>query len=426
MLEQLRQDILRAVMDAISQQVTAAPGLTAALPSSARVDLEAIRSQLEQQATVEEIAAWASQFIPVETLDRILADSGYQDVSYTAPQVTLAQAITEAQQSGTADPITQVLRGLASVAGYDRPQEVVPTPQEAVPTTETSLPVTPGLTDEEPAVTGFPYGIDFTGPASAVTPDEMAVEPPPIPLGDQPPTVTGRDPDDWRPRHPVWPRYFTGDQLDEVRTFTREELLQLQARLIDIGLLQPFTFTPGTWGQACEEAFAVVLGYANTQAQTDGRAVTWDVALNRLEETTPSPALQGMERYVVPSMSNLAERVRTIASGQLGRDLEPWETQELANHLSDAYRQTYEAEQAQALEDWQQQRTAALTEGTLAGGELAQPRIDQPPSPEDLFAQYFEQRYGPEIAATERSENWHLSNQNVADQLLNLNNMVTR
>lgn len=228
--------------------------------------------------------------------------------------------------------------------------------------------------------------------------------------GGQPPTT---DLDAFPELVAVPPRYFDGHELSLFRARPAAEVAEIQATLIEAGLLDPASIVrPGVWLTPEAEAMRPVLAFANTYG------LDWLAGLNWYRN---NPIRPQTTRFVTPEFlptdyASLAQTVKDLARRELGRDFQPWEMTLLTDELGrqniaaqeQAYRQALAEEEATRAEELaRRSETATAVRGLdpegldagLAGSSGPQPQIGDPQiDPMSRFLEFFDQRYGPEIA----------------------------
>ena len=128
--------------------------------------------------------------------------------------------------------------------------------------------------------------------------------------------------------------YFATDALDLIAGKSPDVIADVQADLVNIGLLSPGQFVPGVWQQRDAVAFTKVLELQNSLGVPAGKkATSWEEAMDVLLNTT-LPSYEQERVYLAPDYSKVAKSINTLFANELGREPEQYELQLLANQYN--------------------------------------------------------------------------------------------
>lgn len=182
----------------------------------------------------------------------------------------------------------------------------------------------------------------------------------------------------------VEPRYFDGDQYSPAGQ-SPEEIMRIQKRLETAGLLD--SYLPGLWDSETANAYTEVLAAANRRGSTADAALDFMVS-NPVEQ--PKEEFQPLV-FPKPDYATLAQDVKSVMRGKLGREPTEQEMAELTGAMASAYRAGFEADEAARRSQFEAEQAGLET------GEAVTPAAVQDVDPQARFAERFEARFGPEI-----------------------------
>ena len=187
--------------------------------------------------------------------------------------------------------------------------------------------------------------IDYIGPGtSRLSGDYRAVNPNAITSGTYEPY---RGP---ATRGPVAtpPRYALGDEwTPQTQSWSPERIADMQAQLVDAGLLDPDDYQRGFWDQESAQAYSQLLGYSNVSGLDSHQTLQ---RIGEIKSKYGGTKEKGRVRQ--PFISELADPAALndllddVAVRRMGRGLTPEEKA----RFSDSFRGVQEAEQRKAYE----------------------------------------------------------------------------
>jgi len=198
-------------------------------------------------------------------------------------------------------------------------------------------------------------------------------------------------PFEWQPQdsHPGWiPIYYEGDQLDAPFT-SPEDIARLQVELVQAGLLTS-AYRRGVWDPATQEAYAMVLTYANQGGEQFGmgpghRSTAWRKALDMLKEN-PEAFDEAVpdyvpEVYLAPNPEAIKGAIYNTFNSMLGRDPTELELRQYQGIFENEHRAQYEeAVQRDRTSYYHQAELQGQTDAELTafGAQGATNRPDMP------------------------------------------------
>lgn len=225
------------------------------------------------------------------------------------------------------------------------------------------------------------------------------------------------------------PRYFIGDQIAPA-SLAPEEIVAIQKRLVEAGLLETGKFYEGFWDDATTAAYETVLAYSNQ------RGTEWQDTLQDLIDNIPDELKEQQQQaaiadvfqepaYMAPDYATLAQDVKGMFRSRLGRDPTEDELREMAGALSGSWKAAHDAAVAAARAEFDMGQT--LQEQAEAGEEL--PEATSPGTftmvdPAARFAELFEQRFKPEIDRLESLGAVRQNTDNVFASVRSLTSMI--
>ena len=149
-------------------------------------------------------------------------------------------------------------------------------------------------------------------------------------------------------REQVPPRYALGDEwAPQTQSWSPERIADIQAQLVDAGLLDPDDYQRGFWDQESAQAYRQLLGYSNVSGLDSHQT------LQRIGEVKSKFGSTGDKAKVrQPFISELTDPVALsdlldeVAVRRMGRGLSPEEKA----RFSDSFRGLQESSQRQAYE----------------------------------------------------------------------------
>jgi hypothetical protein len=146
----------------------------------------------------------------------------------------------------------------------------------------------------------------------------------------------------------VAPRYKLGDEWSpQTQSWPTERIVDLQAQLVDAGLLDPDDYQRGFWDQESATAYRQLLGYSNVSGLDSHSTLQ---RIGEVKAKYGSTADKGAKRQ--PFISELADPVELssllddVAVRRMGRGLTPEEKA----RFSDSFRGLQETEQRKYYE----------------------------------------------------------------------------
>ena len=128
--------------------------------------------------------------------------------------------------------------------------------------------------------------------------------------------------------------YFASDAVELIRGKSPDIVADVQADLVNIGLLSPGQFVPGVWQERDAVAFTKVLELQNSLGVPAGKkATSWEEAMDVLLNTT-LPSYQQERVYLAPDYNKVAKSINSLFASELGREPEQYELQLLANQYN--------------------------------------------------------------------------------------------
>ena len=128
--------------------------------------------------------------------------------------------------------------------------------------------------------------------------------------------------------------YFATDAVDLISGKSPDVIADVQADLVNIGLLSPGQFVPGVWQERDAIAFTKVLALQNSLGVPAGKkATSWEEAIDVLLNTT-LPSYQQERVYLAPDYNKVAKSINSLFASELGREPEQYELQLLANQYN--------------------------------------------------------------------------------------------
>ena len=151
---------------------------------------------------------------------------------------------------------------------------------------------------------------------------------------DDEPDIIGGLPSDYTPRNPTATDFYKeGDQWNLFANLPTESIYQLQARLIQGGLLARGDFTPGDFDNKTLAAINIILARQNRIGVKAGeKDSAWNEAL-LLYQNEPLPAGATVEVYLPPDYAEVSTRVKNLFSESLGRQPKGYELKLLAEQF---------------------------------------------------------------------------------------------
>ena len=171
--------------------------------------------------------------------------------------------------------------------------------------------------------------------------------------------------------------YVNGDQ-NVFEAFTPEEIREIQANLINAGLLGTKVgrpFRPGVWGQYDKEAMYILMTQANENGE--GKAEKGWQTLLQVYLDNPIQTPTQVQRYLPPDYTSISNSVNNLFEKELGRKPKPYELKLLADNYMSNAKKAYEQEIAlttpveevaipEELEDYGNHTQPVIEEGVTA------------------------------------------------------------
>ncbi len=200
-------------------------------------------------------------------------------------------------------------------------------------------------------------------------------------------------------------RYLDQDHVTTFLNWSPERIIPIQEAMVDAGLLTPGTFREQIWGPVTQQAMAL------TMLEADASGRTWETVLDEWVEhpLTGDPTDEPQfvpDTYMPPDYDYLAQLSKQVASQHMRRELEPYEVDEMAAHLSVSFRQQFKAEEARRQQNFEREQAIQRGETPVPMEPVTQ--VD----PAASLMQLFETLYGPEIAF-DREQDDDLENRNL-------------
>ncbi len=165
------------------------------------------------------------------------------------------------------------------------------------------------------------------------------------------PSIIGGLPNDYTPRNPADTDFYREqDQFNIFGNLPVEDLYQLQARLIQGGLLARGGFTPGVFDGPTETAIKLVLRRQNLEGVKLGeKSTAWNEAL-LLYQNEPLPSGEEISVDLPPDYAEVSTRIRNLFTQDLGRQPKPYEMTLLAQQfIADTELQSQQSAELQEL-----------------------------------------------------------------------------
>ena len=199
----------------------------------------------------------------------------------------------------------------------------------------------PPITEEDEA--------EYIGPGSSrLTSGYRATVPPQKPGGR---LGVARSPSEFvqsQVPHEVAPRYKLGDEWEpQTKSWSPERIADIQAQLVDAGLLDPDDYQRGFWDQESATAYRQLLGYSNVSGLDSHQTLQ---RIGEVKSKYGTTADKGAKRQ--PFISELADPTELssllddISVRRMGRGLTPEEKA----RFSDSFRGLQESEQRKYYE----------------------------------------------------------------------------
>lgn len=182
------------------------------------------------------------------------------------------------------------------------------------------------------------------------------------------------------------PQYKPGDELKLLQT--PELVPQIQAQLVNAGLLNAKSVRPGVWDSSSQSAYKTVLGYANQNGITAQEALQILAGNPKLGSTSTRAANIIQETNPIDIIATAQDSAQKL----LGRQFTEAELQPLVAHY-------------QALESGAQKKAYTMGGKDGKGGTVV-----TPPTVSNAADDYFKKRYGPDVAgyaAVEATNNFY-------------------
>jgi len=148
------------------------------------------------------------------------------------------------------------------------------------------------------------------------------------------PSIIGGLPNDYTPRNPADTDFYREqDQFNIFGNLPVEDLYQLQARLIQGGLLARGGFTPGVFDGPTETAIKLVLRRQNLEGVKSGeKSTAWNEAL-LLYQNEPLASGEEVSVFLPPDYAEVSTRIRNLFTENLGRQPKGYELTLLAEQF---------------------------------------------------------------------------------------------
>lgn len=140
--------------------------------------------------------------------------------------------------------------------------------------------------------------------------------------------------------------YVNGDQ-NVFEEFTPEEIREIQANLINAGLLGSKVnrpFRPGVWSRYDKEAMKELMSQANQNGE--GKAERGWQTLMQVYLDNPIPEPTKVQSYLPPDYKSISNSVNNLFESELGRKPKPYELKLLADTYSVNAKKAYEQDVA--------------------------------------------------------------------------------
>lgn len=146
--------------------------------------------------------------------------------------------------------------------------------------------------------------------------------------------LIGGLPNDYVPRNPSDTDFYKdGDEFNIFANLPTESLYQLQARLIQGGLLARGGFTPGDFDTQTQAAMRIVLARQNRLGVPQGeKDSAWNESL-LLYQNEPLPSGEKVEVFLPPDYAEVSTRIKNLFEQDLKRQPKAYELKLLAEQF---------------------------------------------------------------------------------------------